>query len=428
MWSPVIFLLTLFSSLSFAFGQELNNNCATPLELCPSVLYSTNNLGANVTFCPGCEDDFNFCFATDNTIWFSFTTNATGGNVQVDFTNLIFEANAGQDNELQATIIETAVPCNAGSYIQLGNCVSNATANFSLNAAGLTPNTSYVIVVDGDNNGAGITSAAECSFDIMISGPGIDRTASTIGVVQTETDICQNDVVSFFASVQNCPDTGQYNWYINGALAAVTDLPEFQTSGLNDGDLVTVETSCYLLCPEIISVDATAMTVYSFNVYAGEDRTIIPGEVVSLNGVTTAPSYFWSPSYLFSDPNALATVALPTETITLSLTATENGCTISDYVTITVTTELDIPNTFSPNGDNINETWIITGIELYPDNSVKIYDRWGQEVFQTTGYSSEKTWNGDIRNRKASEGVYFYVIDLGGDNSSIVKGTLTLIR
>ena len=424
---PVIFLLTLFSTLNFALGQEAYNTCSNAFEICPNNVYSVNNLGANVTFCPGCEDDFNFCFATDNTIWLTFTTNATGGAVQVDFTNLVFEANAGQDNELQATIIEAAVACNSGSYTQLGNCVSNATTNFSLNAAGLAANTTYMVVVDGDNTGAGITNPAECTFDVSISGVGIDRTASAINISQNETTICENDVVTFSASVVNCPDTGQYNWYINGSLVAVTDTNEFQTSELSDGDIVTVETSCYTLCPEIVSVDATPMTVYSFSVYAGEDQTANPGEAITLNGVTTAPTYFWEPSYLFSDPNSLTTIAIPDETITVSLTATENGCTQTDYLTITITSELDIPNTFSPNGDNINETWIIDGIELYPDNAVKIYDRWGQEVFQTTGYSKVKNWNGNIRNRQATEGVYFYVIELG-DGSQVIKGTLTLIR
>ena len=409
-----------------SLAQESYNSCSNALELCPNTLYSVNNIGANVSFCPGCEDDFPFCFSSDNTIWFTFTTNALGGSVQLDFSNLVFENNPGQDNELQATIIETFVPCSSGSYVQIGNCVSNATGNFSLNAIGLNPNTTYMVVVDGDNAGAGVTSPAECSFDVLISGTAVDHVIPGITITPNATSICQNDVVFFSASVIDCPDTGSYNWYINGVLAAVTTLPEFQTSTLLDGDIVTVETSCYLLCPEIINVDAVPISVYSFTVDAGADQTIGPGEAVTINGTTTAPDHFWSPAYLFSDPNSLSTIAFPDQTITLSLTATENGCTLSDYITITVTTNLDIPNTFSPNGDNINETWVITGIDLYPNNSVRIYDRWGQEVFQTTGYSKVKTWNGDVRNRGVSEGVFFYVIELGNDE--VLNGTVTVIR
>ena len=424
---PVIFLLMFFALGSSVWSQQSYNNCSAQFELCPNNTSSVNNIGATAILCGGCEDDFNFCFDLDNSIWLSFTTNATGGDVQIDFSNLVFENNPGQDNELQATIIEAGVSCASATYTQLGNCVSNAAGNFSLNALGLAPQTTYYVVVDGDNTGAGITSAAECTFDISISGTGVDHASSSINLTQSATDICLYDVVFFTASVANCPDTGQYNWYINGELVAVTTDPEFQTSELQTGDVVTAETSCYTLCPEIVSVDGSAMNAYSFFLDAGNDTTILSGDPVTLNGSTSAPVYSWEPAYLFSDPNALNTMAFPTETITLSLTATENGCTLTDYVVVTINTDLEIPNAFSPNGDNINDSWLIKGIEKFPNNSVRIYDRWGQEVYQATGYSSIKMWDGTNGKRPLTESVYFYVIDLG-EGSAPLNGTITVIK
>ncbi|OFZ11785.1 MAG: hypothetical protein A3D92_18390 [Bacteroidetes bacterium RIFCSPHIGHO2_02_FULL_44_7] len=175
-------------------------------------------------------------------------------------------------------------------------------------------------------------------------------------------------------------------------------------------------------------MDALPVSVYSFNVDAGEDFTIAPGETAALNGQTSAPSFSWSPTYLFSDPYALSTFCVPEQTITVTLSATDNGCTLSDFLTITVISDLDIPNTFSPNGDQINESWIIQGIELYPNNAVNIYDRWGQQVFQTTGYSKVKAWDGAVKSGRVSEGVYFYVIDLLNDGQEIIKGSITVIR
>jgi gliding motility-associated-like protein len=424
----VIFLLTVICWGNYASAQQQYNSCVNALELCPNTLFSVDNIQANVTFCAGCDDDFNFCFTTDNTIWFTFTTNAAGGDVQVDLSNLVFEANPGQDNELQATIIEAPTPCSSASYTQIGNCVSNATANFTLNALALPPNTLYYIVIDGDNNGAGITSAAECTFDLLISGPGIDRPIPSATITPDTTNICLNDVVYFAVGTQDCPDNGDYSWYINGSLVAVTTLNEFQTSGINDGDVVTVETSCYTQCPEIVSVDSPAFSVYSFSVYAGEDQTILPGEAITLNGITTAPVHVWSPAYMISDPAASSTIATPDQTVTITFSATENGCTLSDYILITVTETLGIPNTFSPNGDNVNDTWIIEGIEIYPNCSMKIFDRWGQEVYQTTGYSSTKAWDGKMRNRKPTEGVYFYILELRDEGKQLFKGTITLIK
>src|SRR3989338_6344618 len=231
MLRPVIFLLTLIATPFLGVTQVAYNSCSNALDLCPGTVFSATNIDANATLCPGCEDDFNFCFPTDNTVWFSFTTNAVGGAVQVDVFNLVFEANPGQDNELQATIIETIVPCNAPSYIPIGNCVSNAAGNFTLNALGLAPSTTYLVVVDGDNSGVGITSPAECTFDIRISGSAIDRSVPAIGVLQNSSSICLNEAVYFEATLADCPDTGSFQWFVNGSLVAVTSSPIFQTSG-----------------------------------------------------------------------------------------------------------------------------------------------------------------------------------------------------
>lgn len=423
----VIFLLTFLSGSLVGFSQPANNACNDAIELCPGEIISGSNIGANKTLCPSCEDDFNFCFTTDNTVWYSFTTNSSGGDVQIDVTNLVFEANAGQDIELQAVIVEASVPCNASSYTQIGNCVNNAIGNFTLNAVGLTPNTQYMVVIDGDNNGAGVTLPAEASFDISISGTGVVRTTPTIDIFQSSDTICANESVFFTAQLNNCPDSGMYYWYINNNLVATTIDSFFTTTALQNGDIMTVENSCFSSCPVTVSQSGSSMTVYYVLVDAGPDVTIGPGEQVSVFGQTSAPSHSWEPPYLFVNPSSLNTFCFPEETITISLTATQNGCTAVDYLTITVNEGLNIPNTISPNGDGINEEWEIIGIEKYPNNVVSIFDRWGQLVFQTSGYSKNKMWDGKARSKGVTESVYFYVLDLNNDGQDVRKGTITVI-
>ena len=78
--------------------------------------------------------------------------------------------------------------------------------------------------------------------------------------------------------------------------------------------------------------------------------------------------------------------------------------------------------------DGNNDTWIIKGLEHYPNNTIALYTRWGQEIFALSDYSEIKAWDGKTRiGSKAAEGVYFYVLDLG-DGSELIKGTLNLIR
>src|SRR4051812_40737832 len=67
----VIFLLMLlFGGNTLLFAQPVYNNCFNALEICPNTTFSINNIGANKTVCPDCEDDFAFCFTANNTIWF----------------------------------------------------------------------------------------------------------------------------------------------------------------------------------------------------------------------------------------------------------------------------------------------------------------------------------------------------------------------
>lgn len=426
----VIFLLTLvLGGKGSLLAQPIYNNCFNSLEICSNTTYTVNNIDANKTVCPDCEDDFVFCFTANNTIWFKFTTNSLGGNVQISFSNLIFEINPGQDTELQAAMFSTIQPCSGNTYVQIGNCVSNATGNFTLNATALNPYTTYYIVVNGDKTGDGISNAAECTFDLVLSGTAVSRIPPTISLGISNNTICKNEIVTCTAHLANCSDSSDYLWYVNDTLVATTDDSVYQTSTLSNGDVVTVTNSCFVLCPQNVSTNSTPFTVYTVDVDAGPDKYIVAGQTVELNGNTSAPVYSWTPESLLTSSIILNPVAVPTETTTYTLSATENGCTDFDQVIVYIEQDLTIPTTFSPNDDGINDVWEITGIEKYPNCYVRIFNRWGQEVFQKTGYSLAKSWNGQTtRSNEVNEGVYFYILELRDDKKQELKGSITVIR
>jgi gliding motility-associated-like protein len=423
----IVLLIGLFK-VSLVDSQETYNACSQALELCPNQVFTVNNQSANITFCPGCEDDFSFCFSPSNSIWLTFTTNAIGGNVDVDFSNLNFEVNAGQGTEIQASILSATVPCNSASYTQLGNCITNGTTDFTLSAAGLLPNSVYFIVITGSSAGAGVTLPAECTMDISISGTSVDRPISSVDLTLSDETICANDLLTATASVINCPDTAEYRWYVNGVLSAVTTEPQFLSTAIVDGAIISVETSCYTLCPVAVNATSNPVDVTTVLVDAGTAITISFGDTVQLFGSTNASFFEWSPGFGVSAVDALSPFVWPTVSTTYTLTATEGDCTLSDQVLVTVEPKLIFPNTFSPNNDGLNDTWQIEGIELYPDCFVRIHDRWGQEVYQSTGYSDEKAWTGESRSGALSEGVYFYIIDLRDEEKQQFKGSITLIR
>ncbi|MBA4056346.1 MAG: hypothetical protein C0490_16645, partial [Marivirga sp.] len=122
-------------------------------------------------------------------------------------------------------------------------------------------------------------------------------------------------------------------------------------------------------------------------------------------------------------------------TITFSYTITDpEGLTDDAVVTIEyIFKELIVSQGFSPNGDGNNDTWYIQGIESYPNNIVKVYDRWGLLVYQKSGYENTiAPWDGrgntgQMAGKLVERGTYFYVLEPGGGLKRL-EGYVVVIR
>lgn len=84
-----------------------------------------------------------------------------------------------------------------------------------------------------------------------------------------------------------------------------------------------------------------------------------------------------------------------------------------------------IPNAFSPNGDNINDKWIIKGLKDYDNCTVEIFNRYGREIFRSAGY--RQPWDGNYNGSQMPVGTYYYLIDLRNGQRPLT-GPLTLLR
>jgi gliding motility-associated-like protein len=424
-------LVVFLSLMIFTFysgSQELYDNCSNAIQLCPSATQSLNNIGATSTLCPNCEDDFSFCFSGENSIWMTFTTNDVGGDVNIDFSNLQFQNAAGQGTSLQAAIIEATVPCVSSSYSLISNCENNGAAPFSLAATGLAPNSVFYVVVNGS---MGASLNAEAEFDVLLSGTSVEQNpAFSIGT--NATTICTENLAVINAYTAACNDSSVFTWFVNGEQVAETAAAQYVTTDLQNGDDVTAEITCFenSACPQTLTSNILPFTVLDFVLDAGPDLSIEQGESIILQGSSAVANINWSPSLNMSDPSDITPVVNPSQTTTYFLTGDNGTCTITDEVTITVTNSLEIPNTFSPNGDGVNETWEILGIEKYPNCNIQVFTRWGQLVFQSTGYSSSKRWNGTSKNGKElAPSAYYYVINLRSDDfPDPIKGTVSIIK
>jgi gliding motility-associated-like protein len=80
------------------------------------------------------------------------------------------------------------------------------------------------------------------------------------------------------------------------------------------------------------------------------------------------------------------------------------------------------PNVMTPNGDGLNDIFLIKGLELFDESKVQIFDRWGNVVFSSDDY--ENTWDGG----ELPEGTYYYILEVNDPQSTVHKGILTILR
>jgi gliding motility-associated-like protein len=169
-------------------------------------------------------------------------------------------------------------------------------------------------------------------------------------------------------------------------------------------------------CDSLVTLNLTV----SPKVNLGPDRPICAGDTLLLSpGIYT--QYQWQDGSTQSQYNVTAP-----GTYGVKVTDTA-GCSFVATVVITPgdCSLSKIPNTFTPNGDGVNDTWKIDALLSYPQCTVFIYNRWGQPVFNSIGYSIP--WDGTYGGKPVPMGVYYYVINLGGASKPL-SGFVTVIR
>jgi gliding motility-associated-like protein len=172
----------------------------------------------------------------------------------------------------------------------------------------------------------------------------------------------------------------------------------------------------------------------------GKGDTVVAGTAITFKPVlTNGPfkNFYWTPSKGLSADNIENPVATINNPITYTLVA-ENiyGCTATDTISYFVTCSKDdqvyIPNAFSPDGDGVNDVFMVYGKGIKVDY-FRIYNRWGQLVFD--GGSNylpnvpQSGWDGKVGGKLAAQDVYVYMVQVrctaGG--TFTYKGNVSLL-
>lgn len=158
------------------------------------------------------------------------------------------------------------------------------------------------------------------------------------------------------------------------------------------------------------------------------DSTLLKGDIPA--GVTI----LWSPASTLSDPTVLDPEARPDTTTTYTLLVTDPfGCRGTDTVTVTVRTPICddpyifVPNTFTPNGDKLNDILYVRG-NYIDEMEFYIYNRWGEKVFESR--DKDLGWDGRYKGEDLGTDVFGYYLRCRCFNREeyTAKGNVTLLR
>ncbi|NII23618.1 PKD domain-containing protein [Pseudoflavitalea sp. X16] len=183
-----------------------------------------------------------------------------------------------------------------------------------------------------------------------------------------------------------------------------------------------------------------SMVIYAYPVIeAGQDQTVPVGNSVTLTPEISkdVTALKWYPSAGLSCITCTTPVAAPKQTITYTLEAVNGGgCISRDKVTLFVfcnNANVFMPNTFSPNGDGNNDVFYPRGKGVYSIRSLKIFNRWGDLVYDQMNIQANdagKGWNGMHKGQPAPQDVYVYTMEVICENNVTLnyKGNVALIR
>ena len=201
---------------------------------------------------------------------------------------------------------------------------------------------------------------------------------------------------------------------------------------------VTLRTSVAFGCSDTTS---SKITIFPVPVITGPNELTtpvgIPVTIPFTYSNDSIISYNWNPPANLdcpTCPDPVATVIFATQ---FTVTATDiNNCVSTDSILIKTICNADnyfLPNTFSPNGDGVNDYFYPRGTSLYNIQSLTVFNRWGQMVFQRRDFPANAAtmgWDGNFNGKPAAADAYVYVAEVICNNGQVVilKGNVTLIR
>ena len=319
-----------------------------------------------------------------------------------------------------AVIVNSTTPC-VGTTLSLGsefvagstyvwsgpNGFTSTLQNPSISNIQVTGTGTYSLIITNTATGCSSVASANSSIGVVVSLIPIITFNDTFIV-------CNQPYYNL--------SVGNYDSYVwsNGNTSNSINIT-------NSGyySLYVIDNTC------ISNVDSIYINMFNDSLYFNKSgkgclKESFDFSVLGINGAST---YLWSGPNGFSS-NTSSNNLLSVEEFNLGsynvAVDFHNGCfdTISFELTVFDKSICqEIPEIITPNNDNDNEAFLIKWLEQYPDNNIKIFNRWGVEIFFAAPYKND--FNGVINGNKLPSGSYYYLLDINNGLSPI-KGILEI--
>lgn len=274
------------------------------------------------------------------------------------------------------------------------NAFSSNLQNPSINKVSANVNGLYTVEVK---------NAAGCAKTTQINIQVLPQVNAKINIASS--DVCAGSSIQLSASGGT-----SYRWLPVEGLSDPNIANPIATPLQNTNYTVTVSNGN---CAATASVQLNVLKLALAD--AGEDKKLLFGQSVALNGKATGDNvtYSWSPTTFLDDPTKLHPIASPPKDITYTLTV-KSGCNVAvDEVFVKVYPKIEIPNTFTPNGDGVNDKWNIPAAEAFADPQLKVFNRDGQLIYESKG--PFKPWDGKFKSKDLPTATYYYTLYLNED-------------
>ncbi len=174
-------------------------------------------------------------------------------------------------------------------------------------------------------------------------------------------------------------------------------------------------------------------------VNAGADKTINVGQSFKITPQLSddVTSFTWTPSTDIIARDSASIIVKPDQSIEYTIEVSNDGhCNALDRISIYVmcdNTNVFMPNTFSPNGDGVNDIFYPRGSGVFNVKNLHIFNRWGEVIFEKANFNANDAsagWDGTYKGKKLDPDVFVYTLEVlcANNQSLIFKGNVALIR